>query len=112
MNHAQMVMADGHAGMPVRPARRDRADWRDHAACRGMDTELFFPVGNSGPALAQIGQAKQICAGCLVRVSCLEWALAHQDMGVWGGTTEDERRALRRTRSAVAELDGAIGLTS
>ena len=68
-----------------------------------MDPELFFPVGNTGPALAQIDRAKQVCAGCAVRVPCLEWALASgQDAGVWGGTTEDERRVIRsgRTRAA------------
>lgn len=88
------------------------ADWRDRAACREMDTELFFPVGNTGPALDQIGRAKQVCAGCLVSISCLEWALATgQDAGVWGGTTEDERRALRprRKHRVMARLDGAMG---
>jgi WhiB family redox-sensing transcriptional regulator len=43
--------------------------------------------------------AKQICSLCDVRVDCLEWALATgQDSGVWGGLTEDERRAVRRSR--------------
>ncbi|WP_433191090.1 WhiB family transcriptional regulator [Actinoallomurus sp. CA-150999] len=98
--------------MPELPAGRIRADWRDHAACRGMDTELFFPIGSSGPALAQIGQAKRVCAGCPVRIPCLGSALAGGDVGVWGGTTEDERRALRHTRRAVAGLDAVVGLTS
>jgi WhiB family transcriptional regulator, redox-sensing transcriptional regulator len=96
----------------VRPVRSTGADWRDHAACRDMDTELFFPVGTSGPALDQIGRAKQVCARCPVRSSCLEWALATgQNAGVWGGTTEDERRALRprHARRALGRLDGAIG---
>ena len=62
-----------------------------------MDPELFFPIGNTGPALIQIGQARQVCAGCPVRTPCLEWALrSGQEAGVWGGTSEHERRALRR----------------
>jgi WhiB family transcriptional regulator, redox-sensing transcriptional regulator len=84
-------------------AVRHRADWRDRAACLGMDTELFFPVGTGGAAVAQVSRAKQVCALCLVRIPCLAWALANgEDGGVWGGTTEDERRALRppRTRRA------------
>lgn len=97
------------ASGPPRPARperancRERANWRDHAACRDIDPELFFPVGNAGPALAQIDRAKRVCAGCAVRVPCLKWALASgQDAGVWGGTTEDERRVLRSGRRPAA----------
>ena len=67
------------------------------------DPELFFPIGTAGPALLQLERAKQVCAGCQVRISCLDWALATgQDAGVWGGTGEDERRALRRLRRASA----------
>jgi WhiB family transcriptional regulator, redox-sensing transcriptional regulator len=74
-------------------------DWRDDAACRDVDPELFFPVGNAGPARLQIVQAKRVCARCPVRTPCLEWALASgQEAGVWGGTSEDERYALRRLR--------------
>jgi WhiB family transcriptional regulator, redox-sensing transcriptional regulator len=94
------------------PVRSTKTDWRDHAACRDMDTELFFPVGTTGPVLDQIGRAKQVCAECLVRNSCLEWALATgQSAGVWGGTTEDERRALRPRlpRRPVGRPDGAMG---
>ena len=36
---------------------------------------------------------------CQVRPQCLEWAMATgQDSGVWGGLSEEERRALRRAR--------------
>jgi WhiB family redox-sensing transcriptional regulator len=72
-------------------------DWRDHAACRDEDPELFFPVGTSGPALLQIAEAKAVCGRCSVSSECLKWALAlGQDAGVWGGLSEDERRALKR----------------
>ena len=92
-------MSDTHRHLPGRPARNGSTDWRDEAACRGSDPELFFPVGNTGPALRQIGQAKQVCARCLVRTPCLEWALdSGQQAGVWGGTSEDERRLLRSRR--------------
>ena len=73
-------------------------DWRRHAACRGCDVELFFPVGVTGPAVEQIEAAKVICGECPVRVECLEFALlTNQGAGVWGGATEEERRKLRRT---------------
>ena len=72
-------------------------DWRSYAACRDVDPELFFPIGNTGPALRQIEEAKQICARCKVTEECLRWALdSGQDSGVWGGLSEDERRALKR----------------
>ena len=72
-------------------------DWRLQAACRDVDPELFFPVGNTGPALRQIETAKSICRGCTVTGDCLDWAIdSGQDAGVWGGLSEDERRAMRR----------------
>ncbi|MGH8901156.1 MAG: WhiB family transcriptional regulator [Egibacteraceae bacterium] len=72
-------------------------DWRDRAACLGLDVELFFPLGATGPALEQTERAKAVCARCPVSASCLEWALrTNQDAGIWGGLTEDQRRTLRR----------------
>ena len=86
-------------------------------ACRDADPELFFPIGSRGPGLYQIAEAKAICARCLVIAECLGYALATgQDAGVWGGTTEQERRALRSrgligrfprpTSPAIAPLKG------
>ena len=74
-----------------------RADWRNDAACLHADPGLFFPDGTAEPILRQVDDAKRICRSCPVRRPCLTWAL-HQGItsGVWGGTTGDERRALRR----------------
>src|SRR5215212_112444 len=72
-------------------------DWRHRAACLDEDPELFFPIGNTGPALLQIEEAKAVCRRCPVMDTCLKWALeSGQDAGVWGGLSEDERRALKR----------------
>lgn len=72
-------------------------DWRSRAACLDKDPELFFPVGNTGPALLQIEEAKSVCRRCQVIDTCLQWAIeSGQDAGVWGGLSEDERRALKR----------------
>ncbi len=71
--------------------------WRSRAICRDTDPDLFFPVGTTGHALVQIDRAKQVCGECPVRVECLEFALeTNQDSGIWGGTSEEERRAIRR----------------
>ena len=71
--------------------------WREAAACRDRDTDLFFPVGVTGPAVAHIAAAKAVCQGCEVRSECLQFAITtNQEFGVWGGTSEEERRILRR----------------
>ncbi|AYL40084.1 MULTISPECIES: WhiB family transcriptional regulator [Streptomyces] len=76
-------------------------NWRGRAACRTEDPDLFFPIGTSGPALMQTEQAKAVCRRCPVREQCLEWALdTGQSVGVWGGTSETERRALKRRIAA------------
>ena len=55
------------------------------------------PVGTTGPAIDQIAAAKSVCDQCEAKSPCLEFALTtNQDSGVWGGTSEEERRKLRR----------------
>ncbi|MGW0629458.1 WhiB family transcriptional regulator [Streptomyces sp. NPDC002758] len=72
-------------------------DWRDLAACCDEDPDLFFPIGSTGPSLAQTRRAKAVCRGCPVRDPCLRWALrTGQAAGIWGGTTETERRLFSR----------------
>ncbi|MGV9891676.1 WhiB family transcriptional regulator [Streptomyces sp. NPDC003395] len=80
----------------TRPAARDPF-WRDHAACAQVDADLFFPLGDNQLARQQAAQAKEICMGCPVRQSCLQWALnSRQDHGVWGGLTAQERHAIHQ----------------
>jgi WhiB family redox-sensing transcriptional regulator len=74
----------------------ENSPWRQAAACRDIDPDLFFPIGTAGPAVAQIAEAKRVCWTCPVRTSCLGWAIKHyQDYGIWGGMTEPERQAMR-----------------
>ena len=71
--------------------------WRVDAICRDTDPELFFPIGTTGYALLQIARAKEVCGQCPVQNDCLDYALeTNQDSGIWGGTSEEERRALRK----------------
>ena len=68
--------------------------WVLRANCVGIDAELFFPDRGEPTR-----HAKAVCAGCEVRAECLDYALeTGQKFGVWGGTSERERRALRRLR--------------
>ncbi|HEX7165676.1 MAG TPA: WhiB family transcriptional regulator [Acidimicrobiales bacterium] len=72
-------------------------EWRRDAACKDLDPNLFFPIGVTGPAVDQIAAAKSICTLCPVRAECLDFAITtNQEFGIWGGTSEDERRVLRR----------------
>lgn len=64
-------------------------DWRHRAVCREEDPELFFPIGNTGPALLQIEEAKAVCRRCPVMEQCLQWALE---------TGQDLRRLGRHER--------------
>jgi WhiB family redox-sensing transcriptional regulator len=104
----ELLVIDGvHTRRPPPTATQKEyaaMDWRHRSACLDEDPELFFPIGNTGPAILQIEEAKQVCRRCDVREQCLAWALeAGQDHGVWGGMSEDERRALKR-RNARAKV--------
>ena len=86
-------------GRRSRPVSYDRASWRESAACRFLDTEIFFPISKTGLGLAEIQEAKEVCSGCQVRPSCLTFALdTRQGYGIWGGYDEEERRLLLRQR--------------
>jgi WhiB family redox-sensing transcriptional regulator len=87
-------------------------DWRNHAACRSQDPELFFPIGTTDRALAQLQRAKAVCRTCPVQAPCLDWALRSepigQESGVAAGLSEGERRALKR-RAARAPQHSLAG---
>jgi WhiB family transcriptional regulator, redox-sensing transcriptional regulator len=72
--------------------------WRQFAACRGLDPEVFYPVTDEEADIA-----KTVCRGCPVRQPCLEHALTVREKdGVWGGATERERRRIIRQRRRTA----------
>jgi WhiB family redox-sensing transcriptional regulator len=70
--------------------------WTALSACRNTDPDELFVTG------AAQNRAKAVCLGCPVRTECLADALDNQiEVGVWGGMTERERRALLRRRPDV-----------
>ncbi|MEW2134625.1 WhiB family transcriptional regulator [Streptomyces sp. NPDC005435] len=70
---------------------------RPRPACTDEDPELFFPIGNTGPALLQAEEAKAVCRRCPLMESCLKGALERgETAGVWGGTDEGDRRRIKR----------------
>ena len=86
------------------------AGWRDEAACRGTDLEVFFPGrGESAET------ARRICARCPVGQPCLDYAISNGIVhGIWGGLAERDRRALRTRHLSGArrERDDAIAAAS
>ena len=88
---------------------RYAVDWRSAGACKSADPDLFFPISLSGPGQEQVRRARDVCARCDVRSTCLEYALSTGQMhGIWGGTTPEERtRLLRRRRLAYRSLPRA-----
>ena len=88
---------------------RVRMTWRTQAACIDMPVEIFFPT--PGPQLYKhVKLALKVCHACPVRSDCLEYALSFDDLalpGIYGGTTERERRRIHhdRQRSATVPLN-------
>lgn len=77
------------------------SNWMDDAACIGIDPELFFPItyGNQYSHLDHSGPAVAICDTCDVRRQCLDMAIDDPSLvGIWGGTTPEQRRRIRRLR--------------
>lgn len=68
--------------------------WMSRGACQAEDPELFFPIAAQGPAISQIRAARAVCQRCAVAALCLAYALQTSQAGIWGGTTEEERRAM------------------
>jgi WhiB family redox-sensing transcriptional regulator len=73
---------------------KETSGWQARANCMGVDPDLFFPERGSSTR-----EAKEVCRGCVVRVDCLEFAIANgEKFGIWGGMSERERRRVRRAR--------------
>lgn len=82
--------------LPILTPLRPRPRWQDQALCeqRGLPMDVMFPSDPHG-----VKVAKQVCGDCPVRAACLEYALEHnEEFGVWGGTSENERRRIRTRR--------------
>lgn len=70
------------------------SNWEKLANCLGVDPDVFFPSPG-----ASNREAKEICRGCVVREDCLEYALdTGKKFGIWGRTSERERRRILRQR--------------
>lgn len=83
-------------GARARLALRDAplpGDWAQRAACRGMDTAVFFPTRGVQSVARWI---RELCAGCPVLDDCRAYALRWPVQGIFAGMSEDERVRHRR----------------
>lgn len=73
-----------------------RPEWHAQAACRDSDLSFFPERGES------TAPAKAVCAACPVRVECFEFVMSTGEPmhGIWAGTSERERRQMRRHSAA------------
>lgn len=93
----------------------EQPDWRDRAACLGLDTNMFFPAVGDG---ATVRYALSVCngtdtdPGCPVREQCLTFILGFdqdQDVaGIFGGLTSAERKKIRKQRRTELRSDVAV----
>jgi WhiB family transcriptional regulator, redox-sensing transcriptional regulator len=85
-----------------------RGDWQSQGACLNADPDVFFPISVAGASATQIRTARAICAGCAVRSDCIDFAVENREIqGIWGGTTDDERKKLRRARARAGAATAA-----
>jgi len=104
------VVVDQHGGLTT-----DLLAWQRHAACRGLEAEIFYPPESDAASDDDAAfEAKAVCAACAVSGECLEYAIAVREKeGVWGGQTAAERvRIIRRRRRAAARVRDAQAAAS
>jgi WhiB family redox-sensing transcriptional regulator len=72
------------------------------APCTTTDPEIFFGYGKTYPYLSE---AKAVCATCPFTSRCVKYAHENDLIGIWGGTTDEQRKALFRTHIAIEGRD-------
>jgi WhiB family redox-sensing transcriptional regulator len=76
-------------------------------ASKSVDPELFFPIeledttGKITSSYRDLQEAKKICSSCPLSLKCLEYAITSYDLGVWGGTTDQQRTNIRRKSTKI-----------
>jgi len=69
--------------------------------CVGVGIDVFFP-NNIEDVKFFKPMAQKICDSCPVFNNCLQYALEVKVEGIWGGTDEEERKAIRKARGITA----------
>jgi WhiB family redox-sensing transcriptional regulator len=73
-------------------------------ACASIGGDFWFPEKSDGTSNSvEMLMAKSICKSCPHRIECAEWGVNKERFGIWGGTTESERRAIRQQKNIILE---------
>jgi len=95
----QMNYDNSRLALPISQILYDPNEekWRKDAACKTVPVDVFFPT--KGASKEKVQQAKAICNECAVKQNCRDWSLQFSEralMGIWGGMTGKDRRAVRK----------------
>lgn len=71
---------------------------KGQAPCTESQLDTFFPEKEDGDYNRRTRVAKAVCHTCPYMAECLEWAMKYEEFGVWGGTTPEDRKTLKRSR--------------
>lgn len=81
-------------------------------ACDGLPTSWWYPNYHADDYAETREQqqerqhhnqiAVQLCKSCPLKEQCIEWAITHDEYGIWGGTFEGTRRKIRKARGVPA----------
>jgi WhiB family redox-sensing transcriptional regulator len=71
-------------------------EWLEYANCKNADTRVFFILREDKDQRQRRAAAYAICQACSVQRECLEYAIVNNEVGIWGGTSERDRRLMRR----------------
>lgn len=73
----------------------------DLFACAGDDAYTADMSPRAGVTRAQVEYMRGKCSRCPVQMACMEYGIAHESSGMWGGLTEAERKTVRRERGQI-----------
>lgn len=71
-------------------------DWFKRAMCKGKPAEIFFILREDKDQRVKRNMAYAICNSCEVSKECLDYAITNREIGIWGGTSDRDRRKMRR----------------
>ncbi len=92
VGYSELLARIGIRALALVPSAENPVSWRGQAECIGVNPVLFYPERGES-----YKEAKAVCMVCVVRGECLEEALAAEEVfGIWGGTSERQRRIMRR----------------
>lgn len=78
------------------------------AMCIGKAEMFYINLPYNAEEREKERRAKQLCFACVHLNECREWAILHEDYGIWGATTERERAALRKEANIIVSRPESI----